>query len=181
MGMFYNFAHYHARTPCSLHGASAYFRHHSSFEIVCGSAFVNGYERTKLCHSAVGLYPSQPISQLAHYSYFPTNLLSIEIGSIRQIGACVVGIHPTVSPTDCASSIIVREPNSLLGRDQIREYQGIWKIEQVAGAAVIPLWGWVARSYHIEIEQGTIWMTSPKDSRLRTGRFNNYGIDPNLS
>lgn len=137
-------AHYHAKTPCLLHGASAYFRHHSSFEIACGSAFVNGYERTKLCHSAVGLYPSQPISRLAHYSYFPTNLLGIEIG------ACVVGIYPTASPTDCASSIIVREPNSLLGRDQIREYQGIWKIEQ-----------------------GTIWMTSPKDSRLRTGRFNN--------
>ena len=124
MGMFYNFAHYHARTPCSLHGASAYFRHHSSFEIVCGSAFVNGCERTKLCHSAVGLYPSQPISRLAHYSYFPTNLLGIEIG------ACVAGIYPTASPTDCATSIIVREPNLLLGRDQIREYQGIWKIEE---------------------------------------------------
>ena len=103
-GMFYNFAHYHARTPCSLHGASAYFRHHSSFEIVCGSAFVNGCERTKLCHSAVGLYPSQPISRLAHYSYFPTNLLGIEIG------ACVVGIYPTASPTDCATSIIVGNP-----------------------------------------------------------------------
>lgn len=64
-------AHYHAKTPCSLHGASAYFRHHSSFEIVCGSAFVNGYERTKLCHSAVGLYPSQPISRLAHTVIFP--------------------------------------------------------------------------------------------------------------
>ena len=25
----------------------------------------------------------------------------------------------------------------------------------------------------IEIEQSTIWMTSPKDSQLRTGRFNN--------
>ena len=137
-------AHYHAKTPCLLHGASPYFRHHSSFEIACGSAFVDGCERTKLCHPAVGLYPSQPISQLAHYSYFPTNLLGIEIG------ACVVGIYPTASPTDCASSIIVREPNSLLGRDQIREYQGIWKIEQ-----------------------GTIWMTSPKDSQLRTGRFNN--------
>lgn len=98
MGMFYNFAHYHARTPCSLHGASAYFRHHSSFEIVCGSAFVNGCERTKLCHSAVGLYPSQPISRLAHYSYFPTNLLGIEIGSICQIGACVVGIHSHCLP-----------------------------------------------------------------------------------
>ena len=132
--VFLQLAHYHAKTPCLLHGASPYFRHHSSFEIVCGSAFVNGCERTKLCHPAVGLYPSQPISRLAHYSYFPTNLLSIEIGSICQIGACVVGIYPTASPTDCATSIIVREPNLLLGRDQIREYQGIWKIEQVAGS-----------------------------------------------
>jgi hypothetical protein len=40
------------------------------------------------------------------------------------------------------------------------QIENLVQIVEVAGAAVIPLLSWVTQSYHIEIEQSTIWMTS---------------------
>ena len=61
---------------------------------------------------------------------------------------------------------------------KLKKWLGPWVIPTLSESCIririaLPYFGWVSRSYHIEIEQGTIWMTSPKDSQLRTGRFNN--------
>lgn len=58
---------------------------------------------------------------------YETGFLPVELWD-HEIGACVAGIDPTASPTDCASSFVVRESDLLSDRGQIREYQGIWKM-----------------------------------------------------
>ena len=48
--------------------------------------------------------------------------------SAIEIGGCLVGINPTVSPTGDASTHYVREPVLRTGQNQIPEYQAIGKL-----------------------------------------------------
>ena len=59
-----------------------------------------------------------------------------------EIGGCLVGINPTVSPTGDASTHHVREPVLRTGQDQLPEYQAIWKLVVRAGVApaMFPMW-----------------------------------------
>ena len=55
--------------------------------------------------------------------------------SAIEIGGCIVGINPTVSPTGDASTHHVREPVLRTGQDQLLAYQAIWKLVVRAGVA----------------------------------------------